>query len=191
MSRSLTDFTLDPVGWRPYVQPVSLDAATDAQKDALKVTPSNRKISDYVLVLAHDPEMLAERTPLFNDIMYAPGGLSRGERELGSLAASVLNHCIYCAYVHATRYIGETGQRAVVDAIYADKDKAALPDREQAILDYSVKLTRAPHDLSEADTQSLRAVGLSDLEILDLIHAVAIFGWANRLMHTLGEAIEG
>ena len=32
MSRSLTDFTLDPVGWRPYVQPVSLDAATDAQK---------------------------------------------------------------------------------------------------------------------------------------------------------------
>jgi len=74
MSRSLTDFTLDPVGWRPYVQPVSLDAATDAQKDALKITPSNRKISDYVLVLAHDPEMLAERTPLFNDIMYAPGG---------------------------------------------------------------------------------------------------------------------
>lgn len=191
MSRTLTDFTLEPVGWRPYVQPVVLAEASPEQLEALKVTPSNRKVSDYVLVLAHDPEMLRERTPLFNDIMYAPGGLSRGDRELGSLVASVLNHCIYCAYVHATRYIAETGQRAVVDALYADKDKARVPPREQAIADYAVKLTRTPHDMAPADTQALRAAGLSDLEILDLVHAVAIFGWANRLMHTLGEAIEG
>ena len=184
-------FTRTVPEWRPRVVPVKLAEATQDQLDALQVTPSNTKVSDYVLVLAHDVETLKVRSPLFNAIMYGQGGLSRAERELGALAASVVNHCIYCAYVHATRYIGETGQRAVVDAIYADKDKAALPDREQAILDYSVKLTRAPHDLSEADTQSLRAVGLSDLEILDLIHAVAIFGWANRLMHTLGEAIEG
>jgi alkylhydroperoxidase family enzyme len=33
----------------------------------------------------------------------------------------------------------------------------------------------------------LREIGLDDLEILDLIHSIAIFGWANRLMHTLGE----
>ncbi|WP_062225867.1 peroxidase-related enzyme [Aureimonas frigidaquae] len=191
MAQALKDFTLDPVGWQPYVEPVRLDEASEAQRDALKVTPSNRKISDYVLVLAHDAEMLRERTPLFNDIMYAKGGLSRGERELGSLSASVMNHCIYCAYVHATRYIAETDQREVVEALYADKDAARLPEREQAIVDYSIKLTRAPHSLDRSDTERLHAVGLSDLEILDLIHAVAIFGWANRLMHTLGEAIEG
>ena len=34
----------------------------------------------------------------------------------------------------------------------------------------------------------MRAQGLSDLEILDLTHAVAMFAWANRLMQTLGEA---
>jgi alkylhydroperoxidase family enzyme len=33
----------------------------------------------------------------------------------------------------------------------------------------------------------LRAQGLSDLDILDLSHAVAIFPWANRLMQSLGE----
>jgi len=37
--------------------------------------------------------------------------------------------------------------------------------------------------------ERLRAVGLSDGEILDYTHAVAIFGWANRLMQTLGEPV--
>jgi alkylhydroperoxidase family enzyme len=33
----------------------------------------------------------------------------------------------------------------------------------------------------------LRQAGLDDLEVLDLIHSVAIFAWANRLMLNLGE----
>jgi alkylhydroperoxidase family enzyme len=36
----------------------------------------------------------------------------------------------------------------------------------------------------------LRAAGLDDLEILDLTLSTALFGWANRLMHTLGEPID-
>jgi len=28
---------------------------------------------------------------------------------------------------------------------------------------------------------------MSDEEVIDLLHAVAIFGWANRLMQNLGE----
>jgi alkylhydroperoxidase family enzyme len=34
-------------------------------------------------------------------------------------------------------------------------------------------------------------VGLDDVEIIDLIHAISIFGWANRLMHVLGHATPG
>ena len=66
----------------------------DEQREALKETPSNTKISEYVLVLAHDPQALTLRTPLFNGIMYDPGGLSRAERELGAVAASFVNRCI-------------------------------------------------------------------------------------------------
>ncbi|MFS2151958.1 hypothetical protein [Rhizobium sp. Rhizsp42] len=32
-----------------------------------------------------------------------------------------------------------------------------------------------------------KAVGLAEVEILDLIMSTSIFGRANRLMHTLGE----
>ena len=36
---------------------------------------------------------------------------------------------------------------------------------------------------------SMRAAGLDDAEILDLILSTALFGWANRLMHTLGDPV--
>jgi uncharacterized peroxidase-related enzyme len=187
MTNAVHDFTLEALEWRPYIEPVRVEEATPEQRDALKVTPSNTKVSAYVLVLAHDPEILAARTPLFNEIMYGKGGLSRAERELGSLAASVVNHCVTCAAIHANRYIQLAKKPEVVEAVYRDGPAAELPAREQAILDFSVKLTGTPDRLGSADLATLRAVGLDDLEILDLIHAASIFGWANRLMHTLGE----
>ncbi|MFM7583231.1 MAG: alkylhydroperoxidase, partial [Caldilinea sp.] len=52
---------------------------------------------------------------------------------------------------------------------------------------FAARLTHAPDALNGEDLLPLRQNGLSDLEILDLIHAVAMFAWANRLMQTLGE----
>jgi uncharacterized peroxidase-related enzyme len=187
MSEAVHEFTLEPLEWKPYVKPVDLAEATPEQLDALKVTPSNRKVSDYVLVLAQEAETLAERTPLFNDIMYSEGGLSRGGRELGALAASVVNRCIYCAAVHANRFISLEKRPEVVEEIYRDEVGAKLPDYDQALFNFGVDLTAHPDDVGVYQFYHLREVGLDDLEVLDLIHAVAIFGWANRLMHTLGE----
>jgi uncharacterized peroxidase-related enzyme len=188
MNDVVHDFTADPLAWRPYLAPVVLDDATPAQRVALQETPSNTKISDYVLVLAHDPESLGQRTPLFNGIMYGRGGLSRAERELGATAASVVNRCIYCVSVHAGRYIGLAKQADVIAAVF-DGTETALGARDQAIVGYATRLALNPPQATADDVQALRAVGLSELEILDLTMSVAVFGWANRLMHPLGEAI--
>ena len=71
--------------------------------------------------------------------------------------------------------------------IWRDGADAALEPRRRAILEYAAKLTRDPAAIGSADAAPLRAQGLTDLEILDLTHAVAMFAWANRLMQTLGE----
>lgn len=183
----VTAFTLDTLEWAPHVTPVDLAQATPEQREALQVTPSNTKVSAYVLTLALDAEILKERTPLFNEIMYGRGGLSRAERELGALGASVVNRCVYCAAVHATRFNQLSGRPEVVEAVYRDGADARLPARDQAILDFAVRLSRRPQALGPADLAGLREAGLTDLEIIDLVHAVAIFGWANRLMHSLGQ----
>ena len=59
MSKPMRDFTHGELEWRPWVAPLDLNMATEAQLVALKVTPSNRAVGAYSLVLAHDPEALA------------------------------------------------------------------------------------------------------------------------------------
>lgn len=191
MSRVVTRFTRTVPDWRPRVTPVALDAATEAQREALQITPSNTKVSDYVLVLAHDPETLKVRSPLFNAIMYDKGGLGRADREIGAIAASVVNRCIYCAAVHAARHAQLEGSTAVTDEIFARGEAAELPEREQAILDFGLKLSQSPPAAGPEDMARLRAAGLDDAETLDLILSTALFGWANRLMHILGDPVRG
>lgn len=187
---AIHDFTLQPLDWRPYVTPLRLDDASPAQREAMAVTPSNTKVSAYVLTLALAPEMLAQRTPLFNDIMYAPGGLSRAGREMGALGASVVNRCIYCANVHARRHIQLDKRPEVIEAIFARGTDARLDaPLDQALFDFATDLTQEPASPGHLQFSRLREEGLDDGEIFDLINAVAIFGWANRLMHTLGEPV--
>ena len=189
MSGSLHAFTTEIPHWQPRVKPIDLAQASAEQLDALKVTPSNTKVSDYVLVLANDVETLKARTPLFNAIMYNRGGLGRAERELGAVGASVVNRCIYCAAVHASRYNQLTKGEAEMQRIFADGEDAALEPRQAAIFRFAARLSKTPSEASEADMRALRAAGLSDEEILDLILSAALFGWANRLMHTLGDPV--
>jgi len=188
MTRPIRNFTQGELDWQPWLAPVDLDAATDEQRAALKITPSNRTIGAYSLVLAHDPEALEQRSPLYNAIMFGPKGLPRAERELGVVVASRINGCAYCASVHAKRFAELTKAPEVMRRIQQDGVQATLEPRQKAIVDYAAKLTRDPAAITPADAAPLRAQGLSDLEILDLTHAVAMFAWANRLMQTLGEA---
>jgi len=171
------------------VTPVRLDQATPLQRDALKITPSNTRVSDYVLTLAHDPESLRVRSPLFNAIMYDRGGLSRAEREIGALAASMVNRCLFCAAVHADRHATLEKDAHVTDELFAKGEKAELGQRERALFDFASKLSRAPAEAGGGDVQALRDAGLDDGEILDLVLSTALFGWANRLMHVLGDPI--
>jgi uncharacterized peroxidase-related enzyme len=190
MSRVVRKFTTRVPQWRPHVEPVDLAAATPEQREALKETPSGTKISDYVLVLAHDPAALAARTPLFNGIMYDGGGLGRAERELGAVAASFVNRCVFCAAVHASRYNQLTGDGTVMQRVFFDGAEAELDPREKAILRFGARLSETPPAVGAEDVAALRAAGLDDLEILDLTLSTALFGWANRLMHTLGEPVD-
>lgn len=189
MSRIIHKFTRNVPHWQPRLTPVKLAEATQEQLDALQVTPSNTKVSDYVLTLAHDVESLSVRSPLFNAIMYDPGGMSRAERELGALAASMVNNCIYCAAVHADRHAKLKKDTAVTDALFANGEKADLNPRDRAIFEFARKSAAAPSAAGPEEMDALRAAGLSDEEILDLILSSALFGWANRLMHVLGDPV--
>jgi uncharacterized peroxidase-related enzyme len=139
--------------------------------------------------LAHHPDILRQRSQAFNAIMYAPGGLSRAERELASTVVSRVNRCVYCASVHAQRFEQLAKRNDVIAEVFADPATAGTNDREKAIVQFAIDLTLEPASLGAAHIQALREQGLDDAQVLDLIHAISIFAWANRLMLNLGEPV--
>ncbi|CAO3424688.1 CMD domain-containing protein [Azospirillum doebereinerae] len=182
-------FTSEVLDWKAWIDPVVLEQASAEQLEALAVTPSNTAVGAYSLVLAHEPESLLHRTPLFNGIMYAPRGLPRAERELATAVESVLNGCVYCASVHARRFNELTGRPETVRALFA-RGVAGIDDpRQRAVARAAARLTATPPALADDDVAELRGTELGEGEILDLVLAVAIFAWANRLMLSLGEAV--
>jgi uncharacterized peroxidase-related enzyme len=189
MSVILHKFTKSVPHWRPRVTPVDLATATDEQRDALQVTPSNTKVSEYLLVLAHDPQSLKVRSPLFNAIMYDEGGLSRAERELGAIGASMVNRCVYCAAVHASRHAQIEKDDTVTDQIFSKGEDAELSARDRAIFDFAIALSKSPSAAGAKELTALQDAGLDPSEILDLVLSSALFGWANRLMHILGDPV--
>lgn len=185
----INGFTNRTLGWKAWLPTLALDQATPEQLAVLQESHPQAKVSDYYLTLIHQPEVLRQRSQAFNAIMYAPGGLSRAERELASVVVSRINQCVYCASVHAQRFEQLAKRNDAVAQIFADPHTAGTTPREQAIVRFAIDLTLAPGEVLPSQLLALREQGLNDGEILDLIHAIAIFAWANRLMLNLGEPL--
>ena len=182
-------FTNESLEWDAWLDVVDLDNASVEQIAVLEESHPKAKVSDYYRFLVHQPEILRQRSAAFNAIMYAPGGLPRSERELSTTVVSRINGCVYCASVHAQRFEQLAKRNDVIHQVFADPHSAGTTPREAAIARFSAALTEHPNEIAPGHLQALREAGLTDAEILDLIHSIAIFAWANRLMLNLGEPV--
>jgi uncharacterized peroxidase-related enzyme len=185
----LVAYTTDVLEWKSWLDTVDPDTASAEQTAVLEASHSSARISPYYLTLVHNPQVLRQRSRLFNAIMYGQDGLSRAERELTAVAVSLVNGCPYCASVHARFFVQLAKQPEVIEALYRNGVDTALIARQRALVDLGVELSQDQPVLQATTLLRLRTSGLSELQILDAAYAAAIFAWANRLMQTLGEPV--
>jgi alkylhydroperoxidase domain protein len=181
-----TAFTRAELDWLPWLAPLPHEELTERHWAGL--VDAARAKSAYFMLLARDPDILGARTRTDKDIFYnTNGGLPRAERELAATAASRFNGCIYCASVHARFAVQYSRRDADIDRLLADGVGVDLDARWNAIVAASVALSATPVRFGPAHVAQLRAAGLDDLQIADVIYSAAFFNWANRLMLSLGE----
>jgi len=181
-------FTRAEVGWLPWLEPLPVDELTERHYDGL--VDRQRAGSDYFRVLARDPEILRARTLVDKDIFYnTADGLPRAERELAATAASRVNGCVFCASVHARFAAHYSKAPELVDLLLADGVGAELGERWGAIVAAAASLTATPLAFDATHVERLRAAGLDELEIADVVHGAAFFNWANRLMLSIGRPV--
>ena len=181
-------FTRAMVDWLPFVEPVAEADLSERQIAAL-MDPARIK-RDYFRLLARDPDALEHRTRTDKDIFYnTDGGAPRADRELAAAAVSRFNGCIYCASVHARFAATYAKREADVDRLLAEGVGADLGERWNAVVAASVALTAIPMTFGPEHVARLRAAGMDDLAIADVIQGAAFFNGANRLMLSLGGAV--
>ncbi|HMK68449.1 MAG TPA: peroxidase-related enzyme, partial [Stellaceae bacterium] len=115
-----------------------------------------------------DMAKLSAFVAMYNDLMLAPSGLSKLEREMIAVAVSAHNRCYYCLVAHGAGVRALSNDPVLGELLVMNYRAARLSRRERAMLDFAVKLAAEPWLVEEPDREALRRSGFSDRDIWDI-----------------------
>jgi uncharacterized peroxidase-related enzyme len=138
-------------------------------------------VPNVLTAYAHDMAKLEAFAAFYNDLMLAPSGLSKLEREMIAVAVSADNRCFYCLTAHGAAVRQISGIPQLGELMAMNWRAAGLPKRQYAMLAFAEKVTLSSAQIEEADRRALREVGFSEREIWDIAAVAAFFNMTNRM----------
>jgi len=138
-------------------------------------------VPNVLKAYAFDMTKLSAFVAMYNDLMLAPSGLSKLEREMIAVAVSAHNRCYYCLVAHGAAVRQLSGDPPLGELMVMNYRAARLSKRERAMLEFAVKLTAEPWLVEEEDRARLRAVGFSDRDTWDIAAVAGFFNMTNRV----------
>lgn len=135
--------------------------------------------------LAHRPEMLKNFLSFYASVGRS---LDRKLYEMIYLRVSLINGCHYCTQHHvvSSKRAGLTAEDW--SALQAG-DYSGYGVKQRAALRYAEKLTRTPHDITDADFAPLTKE-FSEPEIVDIHLLTGLANLTNRFTDPLGLEVE-
>ncbi|HWP14997.1 MAG TPA: peroxidase-related enzyme, partial [Xanthobacteraceae bacterium] len=101
-------------------------------------------VPNVLLAYAFDNAKLEAFAAFYNDLMLAPSGLSKLEREMIAVAVSSQNRCYYCLTAHGAAVRVYSGDPALGELMVMNYRAARLNKRQRAMLDFATKLSAEP-----------------------------------------------
>jgi uncharacterized peroxidase-related enzyme len=138
-------------------------------------------VPNVLTAYAFDSAKLGAFVAMYNDLMLAPSGLSKLEREMIAVAVSAQNRCYYCLVAHGAAVRQLSGDPVLGELMVMNYRAARLSARERAMLDFAVKLTAEPWRVEDDDRAALRRAGFSDRDIWDIAAVAGFFNMTNRV----------
>jgi uncharacterized peroxidase-related enzyme len=165
---------------------IALDLPPAPLSDAMKAyfAKCDEKLGFVPNVLkaySFDAAKLDAFVAMYNDLMLAPSGLSKLEREMIAVAVSSHNRCYYCLAAHGAAVRALSGDPALGELMVMNYRAARLSKRQRAMLDFAVTLTDKPWAVEDADREALRRAGFTDRDIWDIAAVTAFYNMSNRI----------
>jgi uncharacterized peroxidase-related enzyme len=169
-----------------YPVPELKDLPADLRARIEEVQAKAGFVPNVFLALAHRPDELRAFMAYHDALLLRPGAnLTKGEREMIVVATSGANNCLYCVVAHGAILRVYEKKPLVADQIAVNHRKADITPRQKAMLDFALKVTRASHEIGDADLAALRAHGFDDEDIWDIAGISAFFGLSNRMANVI------
>src|SRR5713226_6881821 len=138
-------------------------------------------VPNVLKAYAFDMPKLESFVAMYNDLMLAPSGLSKLEREMIAVAVSSHNRCYYCLVAHGAAVRSLADDPTLGELMVMNYRAAKLTRRQRAMLDFAAKLTADPWLVEEADRERLRKAKFSDRDIWDIAAVAGFFNMTNRV----------
>jgi uncharacterized peroxidase-related enzyme len=138
-------------------------------------------VPNVLTAYAFDNAKLEAFVGMYNDLMLAPSGLSKLEREMIAVAVSSVNRCYYCLVAHGAAVRALSGDPALGELMVMNYRAARLSKRQRAMLDFAAKLTAEPWAIEEDDREGLRKAGFTERDIWDIAAVAGFFNMSNRV----------
>ncbi|HZY12559.1 MAG TPA: peroxidase-related enzyme [Beijerinckiaceae bacterium] len=138
-------------------------------------------VPNVLTAYAFDMTKLEAFVAFYNDLMLAPSGLSKLEREMIAVAVSSENKCFYCLTAHGAAVRQLSGDPVLGEMMVMNYRAAELLPKQRAMLDFAVKVTNASFTIEESDREELRTLGFSDRDIWDIAAVASFFNMSNRM----------
>jgi uncharacterized peroxidase-related enzyme len=171
-----------------FIETIAEDAATGAtadyyrhQRDAWGFLPN------YAGAFGHRPEV----AQAWNGLNLAiRNGMDRRRFEIATIAAARALRSTYCTTAHSMFLRDVCGDEASLHRIAEDPAGETLDEQDRAVYRFATKVATDAASVEQDDVDRLRAVGLSDAEIADVVYAAAARSFFTRVLDGLGAQLD-
>ncbi|MFL6662989.1 MAG: peroxidase-related enzyme [Rhizobacter sp.] len=168
-----------------YPVPPLTDLPEDLRQRILEVQEKSGFVPNVFLAFAHRPDEFRAFFAYHDALMLKPSGLTKGEREMIVVATSGANRCLYCVVAHGAILRVYEKNPLLADQVAVNHRKADISPRQNAMLDFAMKVCLDSAAVGESDYASLREHGFDDEDAWDIAAITALFGISNRMANAI------
>tara|TARA_B100000900_G_scaffold75633_1_gene60467 strand:- start:434 stop:1039 length:606 start_codon:yes stop_codon:yes gene_type:complete len=175
-----------------WIRTIPYEEAEGKVKDLYeRIKGPDNNVDNIMMAHSLRPHSMEGHMALYKNVLHHSRNTSpKWLLEAIGVCVSIINQCEYCIEHHyeGMRKLIKDDQRSknIRKALEEEKPAKVFKSKELAIIEYAVKITINPHDISPEDIEKLRINNVEDGEILEINQVAAYFAYANRMVLGLG-----
>ncbi len=174
----------------PRIQPLSIEDLAPPERQAVERAEAMMGfVANDALTMARNPELMHAFAGLVGAI-YKPSAIDNGLKRLIGLISSSAAGCEYCMghTAFTSEKFGVPNEK--LDAVWTFETSDAFSEAERAALRVALHGGQTPNGVTDEMFKDL-ATHFDDVQQMEIVSVIALFGFLNRWNATLATELEG